>query len=236
MVICVERSDDAKLTSYYGMSATYVSQASCPPGCALLGAGCYGEHGRVQFHTNRLNASAAAAAATPQQLAELEAAAIDRLSGWFKLRTHVVGDCSTVEAAGLVGAAMVRHEARRGRHAWTYTHAWPDVPAAAWRGARVLASCDTGAQLAAARRRGYVGLALIIPPTRSPKAQRRGRLTVIPCPAQFRRPDGTRHSTCDRCQLCADLAAGRHPRTVVGFQPDAQTAAHLPPGIGAARP
>lgn len=234
MVICLERSEDAKLTSPQGggMSATYVAQQSCPTTCALYGAGCYGEHGRVQFTTNRINASAAAAAAGPLELAQLEAAAIDRLSGWSKLRAHVVGDCATVEAAGTVGAAMVRHERRRGRHAWTYTHGWPEVPAAAWGGARVLASCDTPADLEPARRAGYVGRALIIPPTGPQAFSGPHRLRVIPCPAQFRRPDGTRHSTCDRCTLCADLAAGRHPGTVVGFQPDYQTAAHLPHGIG----
>ena len=209
------------------MSATYVAQRSCPRSCPLLGAGCYAEWGRVQLHTNRINASAAAAKATPLQLARLEAELIDRLSGWSKLRAHVVGDCATAAAAGLVGAALARHEARRGRHAWTYTHAWRDVPAAAWRGARVLASCDRPADLPQARRQGYVGLALIIPPTSSPKAQRRGRLRVIPCPAQFKTA-GRRHTTCDRCTLCADLAAGRHPGTVVGFQPDPGTAAAIP--------
>ena len=89
MIIAVERSADAKLTSPQGggMSATYVAQRSCPPSCPLRGTRrrrgpCYAEHGRVALHTDRLNASADAAQATPLQLAQLEAAAIDRLSGW----------------------------------------------------------------------------------------------------------------------------------------------------------
>jgi len=37
------------------VSATYVSQQSCPDDCPLLGNGCYAETGNVGIHTNRLN-------------------------------------------------------------------------------------------------------------------------------------------------------------------------------------
>jgi hypothetical protein len=226
-VLAVELSADAKLTGPGGpgMAATYAPQQTCPPACPLLGAGCYAEHGRMAIHTRRLNAAAAAAGLEALQLAQLEADAIDRLTGWRPLRRAVVGDCATPAAAALVGAAMQRYERRHGFPAWGYTHAWPDVPAAAWQGARVIASCEDWRQLPAARRQGYAGLALIIPPTDSPKAQQLGPLRVIPCPAQFRTPDGQRRTTCDVCHLCRDLAAGvGRPGDVVGFQPDAQTA------------
>jgi hypothetical protein len=226
LLIAVELSEDAKLTGPGGpgMAATYAPQLTCWAGCPLLGAGCYAERGRVALHTNAINAAAAAAGVTALQLAELEAAAIDRLTGWRPLRRAVVGDCSTVEAAGVVGASMVRYERRHGFAAWCYTHSWRHIPAAAWRGARVLASCESWGQVGAAFRAGYAGVALLIPKTDSPKAQRFGPLRVIPCPEQFRGPDGQRRTTCDRCHLCRDLAAGRgRPGDVVGFQPDAQT-------------
>jgi hypothetical protein len=226
-VIAVELSEDAKLTGPGGpgMAATYAPQLTCPP-CRLRGAGCYAEGGRVALHTNAINAAAQAAGVTALELAQLEADAIDRLTGWRPLRRAVVGDCATVEAAGIVGAAMVRYERRHGFPAWGYTHAAPDVPAAAWQGARVLASCDSWAQLGPARRAGYKGLALLIPPTDSPKAQHWGPLRVIPCPAQFKTAAGAPRTTCDVCHLCRDLAAGAgRPGDVVGFQPDRGTTA-----------
>jgi hypothetical protein len=237
LVIAVELSEDAKLTGPGGpgMAATYAPQQTCPP-CRLRGAGCYAEGGRVALHTRQLNAAADAAGATALQLAQLEADAIDRLTGWRPLRRAVVGDCATVEAAGLVGAAMQRYERRHGFPAWGYSRSWPTVPAAAWQGARILASCDDWSQLGPARRQGYAGLALLIPPTDSPKAQQLGPLRVIPCPAQFT-TNGQRRTTCDVCHLCRDLAAGAgRPGDVVGFQPDRGTVAAVLAAKEAARP
>jgi hypothetical protein len=56
-VIVIEHSEDAKLSDPdgFGVSATYVSQQSCPDDCPLLGNGCYAETGNVGIHTNRLN-------------------------------------------------------------------------------------------------------------------------------------------------------------------------------------
>lgn len=59
-VIVVEQSADAKLSDPkgVGVSATYVSQYTCPQDCPLLGAGCYAEGGNVGIHTHRLNRQA----------------------------------------------------------------------------------------------------------------------------------------------------------------------------------
>jgi hypothetical protein len=59
-VIVMERSEDAKLSDPDGMgvSATYVSQETCPADCPLLNNGCYAEIGNVGIHTRRLNKQA----------------------------------------------------------------------------------------------------------------------------------------------------------------------------------
>jgi hypothetical protein len=133
------------------VSATYASQVSCPKSCQLYDNGCYAQKGLVKFQTNRVNRSNADASETAIQ----EAAAIDRLSGKLDLRVHVVGDCSTNQDAAVVGSAMVRHESKHGKKAYTYTHASADVEKESWMGANVIASCDDFSEIAAAKARGY---------------------------------------------------------------------------------
>ena len=182
------------------------------------------------YHTQRLNATGRAkkirTVDLQRRIAEAEAAGIAQLSGYHKLRVHVVGDCATVETAGIVGAAMVRHERRRRMAAWTYTHSWRVLPFTAWRGARVLASCDSVREIPKARARGYA-VAVIVPPHPSERKYQIGTETIIPCPAQFRRPDGTRKSTCEQCTLCQRPELLQAKNWSVGFQPDANTAGRV---------
>ena len=181
----------------------------------------------MAYTTNRLNRTAKAkktALATMRlTLAREEATAIETLSGYHKLRTHVVGDCATAATASIVGLAMVKHEKRKGMAAWTYTHAHATVPVAAWKGAKVLASCDSVKQVKRARARGYA-TAVIVPPHPSEKKYQLGGETIIPCPAQFTRADGTRKSTCEHCTLCQRPDLLKAKRWSVGFQPDSNTA------------
>lgn len=189
------------------IAATYAAQTTCPASCPLRDGGCYAERNVIAFTTNRLNRTTA----TAIDLAQAEASAIDRLRGYAPLRVHVVGDCATPETAAIVGAAMVRYVARSGRPAWTYTHAWRDVPIAAWQGASVLASCHSSADVADAIARGYVPALLArslatardaLPPDWRP----------ILCPA-----DRTSHAiTCADCLLCGDVETlGRRRRAIV---------------------
>lgn len=201
-----------------GMSATYAGQRTCPASCPLLGAGCYGESGHVALITRRLNRARVEADA----IARVEADAIGCLSGRRHLRVHVVGDCRTARGAALVGAAMVAHTAKHGRRAWTYTHAWRDIPRRAWRGAQAIASCERLADVRAAWRKGYAA-AIIVPawPAEHRVYKLRG-VRVVPCPASFRDAAGQRRAYCEDCAVCAEAAPGGY---VVGFEPHGTGAA-----------
>lgn len=233
-ITVVERSGDRKLSATKNVSASYVAQHSCPGAssrdrfpCAFLGNGCYAEINKVGFTTHRLNAIAdrrkQSIAGLRLALAHAEADGIRGLSGARKLRVHVVGDCASAPAARIVSRAMLEHEAKAGHPAWTYTHAWKTVPVRAWQGARVLASCHSVAEVTAARARGY---ATAITTTKHPTNKRyqyHGE-TVIPCPAQFTRADGSRVVTCEFCTLCQRPEWLRANRVSVAFEPDGGTA------------
>jgi hypothetical protein len=201
--LAVESSDNRKLGC---CSATYVSQESCPS-CPLRGAGCYAEHDLIQFVTWRLGR---AGALSPARLALAEARAIDRLTGDRPLRLHVVGDCRTPRAAGIVAAAAARYQARGGRPVWTYTHAWRTVPRAAWGEVSVLASCESAQQAAEAMAQGYAA-ALLVDEYPSEAAYNHGGVRVLPCPYQ------TRGVQCRDCRLCFGDTRLLKAGLVIGF-------------------
>lgn len=206
------------------VATTSVSQASCPGDCPFLHNGCYAETVGVQpMHTTRLNSSDTT---RPDAIARIEARAIDELPADRKLRVHVVGDCRTVTAAGIVGAAMVRYESRGGYAAWTYTHAWRTVPRSAWQGAGVFASCHTSADVQTARDNGYTGIAIAAAgrhPSRKVYQARdsRGRFVArgVPCPAQFSNATG-RRVQCSTCTICQEPDRMAARGLAVVFQPD----------------
>lgn len=220
-IVTIERSEDSKLSdpNGRGMSATYAAQRTCPRSCPLLRAGCYAEGpSPVKYTTWRVNRAKHVDA---RKIAELEAAGIRRLSGWRRLRVHVVGDCATPAAAALVGGAMADHERKRGARAWTYTHAWRTIARRAWRGARVAASCESIADVRKAWRRGYGAALLVERHPNGRKAYDVGGVRVIPCPAQWTDPrTGARSTYCERCEVCAELRPGGD---VVGFEADRGT-------------
>ena len=191
-VTALEKTANSKTGS---ISVMHAAQGTCPNSCPLKdGGGCYAEGGFQAFTTRRLNR---ATVRRPVDVARREAELIDGLTGKRALRVHVVGDCRTAPAARHVGAAMVRHTEKHGKRAWTYTHAWRDVPASAWQGASVLASCENAEQVRQAKARGYTRTCMIT-------AEHRGRmyeadgLHVVACPNQLRA--GTQ---CIDCNLCA---------------------------------
>src|ERR1051325_4960950 len=98
--IAIEKSRNSKIT---GCSATMVSQASCPRSCKFYGNGCYAESGPAGFTTHRLNRSTET---KPEAIARIEAKAISQLSGKRPLRLHVVGDCTTDQAAKVLSSAV----------------------------------------------------------------------------------------------------------------------------------
>lgn len=189
------------------VAATYAAQTTCPADCAFRGAGCYAEAGRPAIHTARLNRCDDSA----QVLAEREAAGIDALPGDVDLRIHMVGDCATADAARTVSGAAERYQSRGGRVSWTYTHAWRDVPRAAWGAVSVLASCETLTDAACAMGCGWAAAVVVESHPDDGKAWDAGPFRVVPCPNQ------TRGVTCVDCRLCLDADGLRRCRQVIAF-------------------
>lgn len=207
-VYAVEVSENKKI----GMaSATGVSQASCPLSCPLLESKeCYAMGGPQGFTTNRLNRSEII---DPDTLAVMEADAIGDLTGRLDLRVHVVGDCTTDNAAATVSGAMIKHQAKHGRAAWTYTHAWRMVKRISWGKANVLASCQTIGEVAEAHSLGYGAALIVSEHPEDGKAYQMGEYSVIPCPEQ------TRGVQCVDCRLCMNSQRLHDTKRVISFAP-----------------
>ncbi len=205
-VIAVESSKNSKTGE---VSATYATQASCPTTCSFKNAGCYAESGRSAFTTRRLNGSMAT---DTTEIAEIEASLIRGLSGSRPLRVHVVGDSATDAAASIVSSAMSDYEAKAGQPAWTYTPAWRSVQRSSWHTDRVLASCESTADVRTAWERGY-SAAIVVADHQSDKSYELDGLRVIPCPQQTGRA-----ANCRDCGLCLNgSVASRIGKAVIGF-------------------
>lgn len=225
LVSVVERSGDRKLSHNGNVSSSWVAQQSCPTSCPLKSNGCYAEVNKSGLHTHRMNRMAAARKkslkAIRDMLVKLEVAGIRKLTGKRQLRVHVVGDAPTPAAATAIGQAMVEHQKKHGMAAWTYTHAWREVPREAWRGANVLASCNNVTEIAEARARGY-GTASVVPKHPTNKVYELMGERIVPCPAQFKH-NGKRIVTCEVCTLCKRPDFLRENRLTIGFEPDGGT-------------
>jgi len=204
-VTVVEVSQNRKIGP---VSATYVSQKSCPKDCPLLEFGCYAEHGPVGYHTRRLNQGATI---DPVGLARLEAQGIRNLSGQRDLRLHVVGDCRTNTAAAIVARAARHHGRKSQKTVWTYTHAWRKVRRESWMDVSVLASVESLPDIRETMEQGYAA-AVIVSQFRQPTPYLQDDLLVIPCLYQ------TLGMTCLECRLCLDDQSLLQRRAVIAFQ------------------
>lgn len=188
-VIAVSVSQNSKTGP---IAVTYASKYTCPGGCPLNGAGCYGESGFIPVHLARLNRG-------PQDhmvIARQESHLIDGLPGDRPLRVHIVGDCRGPRSAWTIGRACDRYM-RSGQPVWTYTHSWQKIPRHKWGALSVIASCEDPKDVPKAWDRGYP--ALLIVPHSLPRTRYTYRgLDLIPCPAETR--SGV---TCATCLLCA---------------------------------
>lgn len=185
-------------------SNTYAGQSTCPKSCAFRGKGCYAELGHTGIVTSRLNRAKKGALYTIQ----FEAKLIDAIPkpGAMDLRVHVVGDCPTPECASIMGSAMVRYEKRTGRKAWTYTHAWRNIPASAWQGANVLASCESASDVRHAHAMGYA-TAMVVP--RGGKAP--AGIKALPCLFE------KKGMQCIECRLCLRSEPLRKAGVTIAF-------------------
>ena len=196
LAIARETTEDRKTGN---ASVTWTTQASCPTSCPHL--------------------TSEVAPYRADLIAHQEAEAIDTLSGQRDLRVHIVGDCRTDAAAKLVSSAMLRHETKHNRSAWTYTHAWRQVKAESWQKTNVLASCESLQEIPEARAKGYA-CALVI--RRSDPLFGRikqGKLVIynnerlLPCPNQT----DTRKPTCVECRLCMRAHFLKRTQTTITF-------------------
>lgn len=198
------------------ISATYAAIDTCPKSCPFLNAGCYAQSGHCAFTLGRLNKDARIGGFSALEIAKHEADQIDRLSGYYPLRLHVVGDCATDESAKVIAAAFRRYHRRHQRVAWTYTHAWRDVSRKSWGTISVLASCETLNEAREAMKRGYA--AAVVFPSResmlaSLKDWRKEKLAIQPCLEQH---NGTK---CSECRMCWYDKALLRQGTIIGFIP-----------------
>jgi hypothetical protein len=186
--IAVEVSANGKLGS---MSTTYAPIGSCPSTCPLLKSkACYGMSGPVGLVWRTVTGK------DSELIADAEAKEILKLSGKRDLRVHTLGDSKTDVAAMTVSAAAEEYMNRYGKTAFTYTHAWRTVDRKSWGRVSVLASCETPADVAKAKARGYA-TAIIVPEHKNETAYDYNGLNVVPCPQQTGRA-----VFCSDCRLC----------------------------------
>lgn len=230
LAIAKTSSGNAKLGD---CATTHAAQQSCPASCVFKdGGGCYAETGRQgMFVTRRLNESGELVDASPLDVAQAEADAIDAMQvvPGRPMRLHTVGDCATDEAARIVAAAAARYVERGGGPVWTYTHAWRQVERASWGMVSVLASCETREDTLAAAARGYA-TAVVVERFESDRRHRsidaiNESTDVVPCPSM------TRNVPCSSCRLCMNDQGLRERGYSIAFAihgiPFAQRAARL---------
>lgn len=200
--VYVAGSKNRKILGSKPVDATYASiQTSCPKSCPLMGEGCYAELGYVGITSHRLDHEADGQSAL--DTARAEARAIDKAYDGGQvpqgraLRLHVAGDSRTLAGTRLINNAIGRWSRRGGGDAWSYTHAWRQVPRDAWSHVSVLASVSDAKEVRQARKQGYAP-AIVVPQHPSDKAYLLdGDDTKwIPCPNQ------TRGVGCTDCRLC----------------------------------
>lgn len=129
--------------------------ATCPQSCPMLGNGCYAEGGNVNMHqrqSGHMTFNALAWART------LPAGAL--------VRWNVSGDIVGTDGAAYRGGILRAHTSRPDLTGWLYTHAWRDLGIAAWAArlpanVRAVASCDTKAEVAAARALAFQTIATV---------------------------------------------------------------------------
>lgn len=173
------------------MTTVSRSQESCPVTCALMGNGCYAEHGpgggifaMVSRHGRDLSTQ------------DMVDAIVDTKD--TGVRWSVSGDILTEDGTldyTYIDAIEQVHTERPDLFGIIYTHAVDEPnPISA---IPVNASCDTEDDVRAAWKNGYVAT-MVVPHDEDAPTEVAGRRAVV-CPAETRRGD----VTCVTCKLCA---------------------------------
>jgi hypothetical protein len=195
LVSVIEISENAKLGK---ISATYVTQKSCPTDCAFYNSGCYAELGMTGMQTRRLNKNSNKFYKNidTRDIARMEAREIKTLSGKRNLRLHVVGDAKTNSAANELAKAAKIFSSKYDKKVYSYTHAWKKVNRKSWGNISILASCETSQDVKQAQKLGYA-TAIVVDHFEDTKKYNYNGIDVIPCPSQT-----MDNVTCDSCKLC----------------------------------
>ena len=191
--------------------------ASCS-GCPLLGSaeragGCYAHSGQPATAL----ASVRRAESTDPHRYTLASALIRRHKGARMVRVSALGDvgrCGRAAADTIV--ATVR---AAGLSLVGYTHHWKDGDVAtSWRG-RLMASCDSSADVDRALSDGW--RATIVVPDNHPRvSETPNGARVVVCPAQARPDSGV---TCNACRLCD----ASRPGPVIAFRAHGSTKSRI---------
>ena len=195
-----QRTANRKLTSDKEMRAVAVTRAaqqSCPPSCPFFGKGCYAEAGPSGIHSKRLTKAADGINAIDVAIAEAQAIVEFWPRDGRPLRLHEVGDCREVEAARIVSEAVETVQEQGGGAAWTYTHAWRDVPREAWGNVSVLASVETAQEARDAMAQGYVPAIVATSVAEGERILSEAGLRGIGCPQETGAA-----KDCASCGLC----------------------------------
>lgn len=205
--IAVENSGNRKIGK---VSATYVSQVTCPSGCPLKGHGCYAEYGVMAYIKNRLNSSDEV---KPIMVARAEARAIRALTAKNYLRIHVLGDCADSESVRIIAKACEEYTNKHGKIVWGYTQN-RRTSRDNWGSISIFRSCTTLRQAETAINANF-GAALIVPEFKDNKKYSIGRgLFGIPCPSQTGLA-----KTCVNCKLCMNESHLKKNKCVILFMP-----------------
>jgi hypothetical protein len=147
----------------------------------------------------------------PIDIAREEAKAIRNMKGSAPLRLHVVGDCRTSRATKIVASAAEDYMNEHNQKAWTYTHAWREVPRESWGKVSVLASCEIVEDAKYAMERGYAVCMVWSKPFKRPFTFQ--GLNMVPCIQE------THGIKCDKCKVCMHDEKLRDKNKVICFFP-----------------
>lgn len=225
-------SEDAKLVvskrnpaAWLQCAATYrpIRQTCRASECALhpdAGGGCYVARGRTSFHNGRLEDVAESAGATALAITRAEAALIHGFAiaqthaPGLDLRLGVTGEVSGPRGVRSLATAAAHWRRLVGGQVWTYTHAWRRILRSTWGVISALASVDTPAEIARAKRRGYV------PAITVPRHEGTAPFTLPDDPTGtrfIRCPNETFGLACVECRLCLDDGRLRERNMGIAF-------------------
>lgn len=211
----VEKSANAKTGM---MSATYTGYQTCPDSCMMKpeigpsgefqSSPCYASCDFVGITMHRI--TKAAVNTDLIQIAIQECDGIDSLSGKNILRLKVGGDTPNSLYAGMLAKSCESYTAKHGQATYGYTHNWANIERASFGGISMLASCDSIADIATAKARGYATATVVSEFPQGNKLFVIDGNKLLPCPNQINAA-----VQCTDCKLCChDANLRKHDLTI----------------------